>query len=326
MIIGQDEAIEKITNLLEKYLGGLSDSRRPIGSALFLGPTGVGKTAVVEALCEGLYGDANHMIKIDCAEFQHSHEVAKLIGSPPGYLGHRETPPRLKQETVTGLYTKEVPFAVVLFDEIEKASDAVWQLMLGMLDRGVLTMGDNSVTDFTKCIIIMTSNVGAREINTDNTLGFGYQDEFTNKVIENKSLSAARSKFTPEFLNRLDEIVVFNTLTRTDIEKIMHLECDKIRGKLIVKAGTRVEISPAAFKELLTRGYDKKYNARGIRRTLEKEIMTPLARAISSFEVSWGDLLVMDYMDGRFQFHSLKQKVTEHGVICENPAGCVPER
>jgi ATP-dependent Clp protease ATP-binding subunit ClpB len=123
LIVGQDEAIEKITNLLERYLGGLSDPKRPIGSAIFLGPTGVGKTAVVEAMCEGLYGKADHMIKIDCAEYQHSHEVAKLIGSPPGYLGHKDTPARLKQETITGLYTPDVPFAVVLFDEIEKAAD-----------------------------------------------------------------------------------------------------------------------------------------------------------------------------------------------------------
>jgi len=305
LIVGQNEAIEKITNLLERYLGGLSDPKRPIGSAIFLGPTGVGKTAVVEAMCEGLYGDAHHMIKIDCAEFQFGHEIAKLIGSPPGYLGHKETPARLKQETILGLQTMDVPFTVILFDEIEKASDDLWHLLLGILDRGALTLGDNSKTDFTKTIIIMTSNVGAREISVDGRLGFGYQDEYTDQIIEDKSMSAARAKFSPEFLNRLDEIVVFNMLDKDAIEKIMHMECNKIKKSLLEKKGTKIEVSPAAFKELLERGFDKKYNARGIRRTLEKEIMTPMARAISSFEVSWGDFIVMNYGDGKFHFHAM---------------------
>lgn len=315
LIVGQNEAIDKITNLLERFIGGMSDPFRPIGSALFLGPTGVGKTAVVEAMCEGLYGDANHMVKIDCAEFQYGHEIAKLIGSPPGYLGHKETPARLKQETIKALQTGDVPFTVVLFDEIEKASDDLWHLLLGILDKGTLTLGDNSRTDFTKCIILMTSNVGAREINLDGKLGFGYQDEHTSQVIEDKSMSAARAKFSPEFLNRLDEIVVFNTLDKESIEKIMHLECYTCKGKLIAKAGVKLEVSPAAFKELLERGFDKKYNARGIRRTLEKEIMTPLARAISSFEVTWGDFLVMDYREGKFYFYSMKQKVGDEGLV-----------
>ena len=183
LIVGQSEAVSRITNLLERFLGGLGDPERPIGSALFLGPTGVGKTAVVEALCEGLYGDPNHMIKIDCTEFQHTHEIAKLIGSPPGYLGHRETPARLTQKTVTDLYTTDVPFAVVLFDEIEKAADQVWELLLGILDRGKLTLGDNTKTDFTKTIVILTSNVGARDITDDNRLGFGNDLPFTGKDI-----------------------------------------------------------------------------------------------------------------------------------------------
>jgi ATP-dependent Clp protease ATP-binding subunit ClpB len=329
LIVGQDEAIDKVTNLLERFLGGLSDPRRPIGSAIFLGPTGVGKTAVVEAMCEGLYGKADHMVKIDCAEFQHSHEVAKLIGSPPGYLGHRETPARLTQKTIADLYTNDVPFAVILFDEIEKAADEIWQLLLGVLDRGLLTLGDNSKTDFTKTIVIMTSNVGARGITEDGKLGFGHpnSEEFTSKIIEDKSMSAARAKFTPEFLNRLDEIVVFNTLDRTAIETIMHMECNKIKKALLEKAGTKIEVSPAAFKELLERGFDKKYNARGIRRTLEKEIMTPMARAISSYEITWGDFIVMDYRDGKFHFHAIGvQKESPDGTIRVYPEGSIPTR
>jgi ATP-dependent Clp protease ATP-binding subunit ClpC len=164
----------------------------------------------------------------------------------------------------------------------------------------------------------MTSNVGAREITEDGRLGFGNPnfEELSTKVIEDKSLSAARSKFTPEFLNRLDEIVVFNTLTKEDIDKIMHMECAKIKKRMMEKAGTKIEVSPAAFKELLVRGFDKKYNARGIRRTLEREIMTPMARAISSFEIVWGDFIVMDYRDGKFYFHSMNvQKESPSGLI-----------
>jgi ATP-dependent Clp protease ATP-binding subunit ClpA len=325
LIVGQNEAIEKITNLLERYLGGLSDPNRPIGSALFLGPTGVGKTAVVEAMCEGLYADPNHMIKIDCAEFQFGHEIAKLIGSPPGYLGHKETPARLKEETIKGLQTFDVPFSVILFDEIEKASDEIWQLMLGVLDRGSLTLGDNTRTDFTRSIIFMTSNVGAKAISKDNKLGFGNpnEDEYTGQVIEDKSMSAARAKFTPEFLNRLDEITVFNILSKEDIDKIMHMECAKVEMRLLAKSGIRAEISPAAFRELLDRGYDKKYNARGIRRTIEKEIMTPLARAISSFEVVFGDFIVVDYKD-KFIFTSTKQKEDANGLVRLYPEGSIP--
>ena len=327
LIVGQNGAVDRVTNLLERYLGGLGDPNRPIGSALFLGPTGVGKTAVVEALCEGLYGDPQHMVKIDCAEFQHSHEVAKLIGSPPGYLGHRETPARLTQAAITGLYTNDVPFAVVLFDEIEKAADEIWQLMLGILDRGVLTLGDNSRTEFKRTIIIMTSNVGARDITADGNLGFGHPTagEYTSKIIEDKSMSAARAKFTPEFLNRLDEIVVFNMLSKCDIERIMHLEFTKIEAALKIKAGVKIDLSPAAFDELLVRGFDKKYNARGIRRAIEKEIMSPMARAISSFEVVWGDHIVVDYRDGKFHFHAMASfKESPNGLIRPYPASSIP--
>jgi ATP-dependent Clp protease ATP-binding subunit ClpA len=326
LIVGQSEAIGKITNLLERFLGGLSSPDRPIGSALFLGPTGVGKTAVVEAMCEGLYGAPNHMIKIDCAEFQYGHEIAKLIGSPPGYLGHKETPARLKKEMIEGLYTVDVPFAVILFDEIEKASDEIWQLLLGVLDRATLTLGDNSVTNFSHCIILLTSNVGSKQISLDNKFGFGNpnEDEYSGKVIEDKSMSAARSKFTPEFLNRLDEIVVFNTLTKDNIEKIMHMECDKVKKTLLTKAGIKIDVSPSAFTGLLERGYDKKYNARGIRRTIEKEILTPVARAISSFEAVSGDVIVVDYKE-KFSFTSIKQKESDDGLVRLYPEGSIPK-
>jgi ATP-dependent Clp protease ATP-binding subunit ClpA len=311
LIVGQDEATTAITNCLEKFMSGMNGPQRPIASLLFLGPTGTGKTSVVEAFAEGITGNAVNMIKIDCAEFQFGHEIAKLIGSPPGYLGHKETPARFKDETIKKLQNFDVPFTIVLFDEIEKASDDLWNLLLGILDRGAITLGDNSVTDFTKTIIFMTSNVGSRKIAENGGLGFlpentEAQDE---KDIKATAQSAARAKFSPEFLNRLDEIVVFHTLSRDQIEEIMGMELKKIQVRFTRSSGNMLNVSPAALAELLLRGYDKKYNARGIRRTLEKEIMTPISRASSSGEIGHGENIVADFMDGAFRFYSLKQKV-----------------
>src|ERR1700727_2406593 len=157
-IVGQDQAVEKVAEIYQTFLAGLNSPGRPIGNLLFLGPTGSGKTRMVEAVAESLVGDMRAVIKIDCAEFQHSHEIAKLIGSPPGYLGHRETHPLLSQEVLNQYHTDRVKLSFVLFDEIEKASDALWNLLLGILDKGVLTLGDNRKVDFSRALIFMTSN------------------------------------------------------------------------------------------------------------------------------------------------------------------------
>src|SRR5436189_1498696 len=173
-IVGQDVAVEKVTEIYQMFLAGLNPPGRPVGNLLFLGPTGSGKTRVVEAIAESLFGDPRACIKIDCAEFQHSHEIAKLIGSPPGYLGHRETHPLLTQEALNQWHTEKLKLSILLFDEIEKASDALWQLLLGILDKATLTLGDNRRVDLSQCIIIMTSNLGACEMSNlvDGGLGF----------------------------------------------------------------------------------------------------------------------------------------------------------
>ena len=170
-IVGQDAAVEKVAEIYQMFLAGLNPPGRPVGNLLFLGPTGSGKTRVVEAMAESLFGDPHACIKIDCAEFQHSHEIAKLIGSPPGYLGHRETHPLLTQEALNQWHTEKLKLSILLFDEIEKASDALWQLLLGILDKATLTLGDNRRVDLSQCVIIMTSNLGASEMNeTDQRL------------------------------------------------------------------------------------------------------------------------------------------------------------
>src|ERR1700731_2813813 len=215
-IVGQQEAVREIVNIYQMYLTGINAPGRPIGNLLFLGPTGSGKTRTVEATAEALLKNARAVTKIDCAEFQHSHEIAKLIGSPPGYLGHRETHPLLSQEILNQHHTETVRLSLVLFDEIEKASDALWNLLLGILDKGTLTLGDNRNVDFSRCIIFMTSNLGAAEMSAaiSPTLGFsacdsrnyrhGEIDKGLSGKIERSGLYAVRKKFTPEFINRLD--------------------------------------------------------------------------------------------------------------------------
>src|SRR5512142_2697384 len=179
-IVGQDEAIQQIINIYQTNLAGMSSPGRPIGNFLFLGPTGSGKTRLVEATAESLVGDGRAVIKIDCAEFQHSHEIAKLIGSPPGYLGHRETHPLLTQEALNQWHTEKLKLSFVLFDEIEKASDALWQLLLGILDKATLTLGDNRRVDLSQCLIVMTSNLGAAEMSDLVGGGFGFAQKPEN--------------------------------------------------------------------------------------------------------------------------------------------------
>src|SRR4030095_4855321 len=173
-IVGQDQAVDKVVEIYQMFLAGLTPPGRPVGNLLFLGPTGSGKTRVVEAMAESLFGDPNARIKIDCAEFQHSHEIAKLIGSPPGYLGHRETHPLLTQEALNQFHTDKLKLTLLLFDEIEKASDALWQLLLGILDKATLTLGDNRRVDLSRTIVFMTSNLGAAEMEefVSGSIGF----------------------------------------------------------------------------------------------------------------------------------------------------------
>src|SRR5450432_3235156 len=215
-IIGQEEAIAQIVNIYQTHLAGMSSPGRPIGNLLFLGPTGSGKTRLVEATAESLVGDARAVIKIDCAEFQHSHEIAKLIGSPPGYLGHRETHPLLSQEVLNQHHTDRMKVSFVLFDEIEKASDALWNLLLGILDKATLTLGDNRKVDFSRCMIFMTSNVGAAEMNAvlRPKLGFGpgAPDDKVSEQLSRAGTEAARRRFSPEFINRIDGVVSFKPL------------------------------------------------------------------------------------------------------------------
>jgi ATP-dependent Clp protease ATP-binding subunit ClpA len=300
-VVGQERAVRKLASLYQVFLAGMTNPARPIGTMLFLGPTGSGKTHVVEAAAEVLFGDRDAVVKIDCAEFQHSHEIAKLIGSPPGYLGHRETPPLLTQENLSKHHTKQNPFTLVLFDEIEKASDALWQLLLGILDKATLTLGDNRRVDFSQTMIVMTSNLGAQEISKliDGAIGFApaassqsLQDELDQKIYRTAT-EAARRKFSPEFINRIDKVVVFRSLRHEELRRIVDLELASLQRRIDEGAAEKFTVTAtAAGKE--AEGTDYRCGARHLKRAIERFVVCPLANLAATRQVRLGDVVVLD--------------------------------
>jgi len=311
-IVGQDAAVEKVVEIYQMFLAGLNPPGRPVGNLLFLGPTGSGKTRVVEALSEALFGDARACIKIDCAEFQHSHEIAKLIGSPPGYLGHRETHPLLTQEALNQWHTDKLKLSVLLFDEIEKASDALWQLLLGILDKATLTLGDNRRVDLSQCIIIMTSNLGASEMSNmlEGGLGFAQKPTLVDSTLDDKinrsALDAARRKFTPEFMNRIDKAVVFGTLRPEHLEQILEIELGMVQQRVLMASPAYQFVfncTPKVKSFLLHEGTDPKYGARHLKRAIERNLVFPLANLVATSQVKLGDFIRVDLnAEGRITF------------------------
>ena len=309
-VVGQDEAVHQIVRAYQTYLAGLSPVGRPIGNFLFLGPTGSGKTRIVEATAESLLKNSRAVIKIDCAEFQHSHEIAKLIGSPPGYLGHRETHPLLSQETLNQHHTEKVKLSFVLFDEIEKASDAVWNLLLGILDKATLTLGDNRKVDFSSAMIFLTSNLGAAEMSSllSPRLGFhvpSSEDTSSNGKlsarISDMGVAAARRKFTPEFINRLDKIVVFKSLGVEELRRIVDIELDIVQERIQTAAGGRpflVNVIDSAREFLLVEGTDFRYGARHLKRAIERLLVQPLSNLMASGQIHSGDCIRVSHEDG----------------------------
>src|SRR5205085_1738933 len=309
-IVGQERAVRRMSGLYQIFLAGMNPLNRPVGTMLFLGPTGSGKTRVVEAAAEVLYGDPNAVIKIDCAEFQHSHEIAKLIGSPPGYLGHRETSPMLTQENLDRFHTDEIKLSLVLFDEIEKASDSLWQLLLGILDNATLTLGDNRRVDFSKTMVIMTSNLGAREMSELISGGIGFapgkgaknpNDTEVDHKIYRTAVEAARRKFSPEFMNRIDKGVVFRSLKEHHLRQILELELQAVQDRIMRAAGTKFvfQCSEAAKDFLLQEGIDFKYGARHLKRSIERFLVYALSNLVATEQVGLGDLVHVDYDESR---------------------------
>jgi ATP-dependent Clp protease ATP-binding subunit ClpA len=313
-IVGQDAAIDKVVEIYQMFLASLNAPGRPLGNLLFLGPTGSGKTRVVEAMAEALFGDPRAVIKIDCAEFQHSHEIAKLIGSPPGYLGHRETHPLLTQEALNQWHTEKRKLTLLLFDEIEKASDALWQLLLGILDKATLTLGDNRRVDLSQCLIVMTSNLGAGEMSDILTGGLGFaKSKNSERVVDTRldekitrtAQEAARRKFSPEFMNRIDKMVVFKTLKPEHLEHILEIELGMVQQRILQATGNQQFVfscTNPVKKFLLVEGTDPKYGARHLKRSIEKNIVFPLANLVATSQIKLGDFIRIDMKDSRLTF------------------------
>jgi ATP-dependent Clp protease ATP-binding subunit ClpB len=302
-IVGQDEGVQALVDLYQVFTAGLNSPGRPVGNLLFLGPTGSGKTRIVEAAAEVLFGSARAVIKIDCAEFQHSHEIAKLIGSPPGYLGHRETHPLITPESLSANHTEKLKLSFLLFDEIEKASDALWQLLLGMLDKATLTLGDNRRVDLSQTVIFLTSNLGATDITDLMEGGYGFiksdDKPKTNldQKVERTAIEAARRKFSPEFMNRLDKLVVFHPLQREELQAVLDIELGQVQKRVLDTALGKFlfRVTDAGREFLIQEGTDQRYGARHLKRAIERYVVYPLANLLATQQVRMGDLVRIDW-------------------------------
>src|ERR1700682_2706542 len=320
-VVGQEEGVRALVDLYQVFCAGMSSAGRPVGNLLFLGPTGSGKTRIVEAAAEVLFNNPRAVIKVDCAEFQHSHEIAKLIGSPPGYLGHRETHPLITQEALAQYHKEDLKLSFLLFDEIEKASDALWQLLLGILDKATLTLGDNRRVDLSQTMIFLTSNLGGGEITELMTGGMGFvqpSDKTVDKLdgkVERTAQEAAKKKFSPGFMNRLDKVVVFHPLRHEQLEEILEIELGMVQQRVLDTGRGQFlfRVTPAARKYVLEEGTDLKYGARHLKRAIEKYVVYPLANLLAREAVRFGDMLVLDW-DGK-SMHLSFQKEGEGAVV-----------
>jgi ATP-dependent Clp protease ATP-binding subunit ClpB len=290
-VVGQHEAVKAVSNAVRRARSGLQDPNRPIGSFIFLGPTGVGKTELARALAEFLFDDEDAMIRLDMSEYQERHTVARMIGAPPGYVGYDEG----------GQLTEAVrrrPYSVVLFDEIEKAHPEVFNALLQILDDGRLTDGKGRTVDFTNTVIIMTSNVGSQWISEETN-----PDEIRSKV-----MSALRQKFRPEFLNRIDETIIFHALTQEHLVKIVDIQLERIK-EFVADRNIDLRVSPAARQALAEEGFDPVYGARPLKRTIQRRIQDPLAMELLEGEFKAGDTVRVDFKDGEYVFERAEERV-----------------
>jgi len=292
-VVGQPQALAQIVPYVQMHQAGLSPEGRPAGVFLLLGPTGTGKTRTVEALADVLHGREKHMLKVDCGEFQMEHEVAKLIGAPPGYLGHRETPPMLTQQKLGAVASESSDLALVLFDEIEKAAPSMTRLLMGVLDKAVLRLGDNSTVNFERTLIFLTSNLGAREMRDHIRPGFGFQAAVSSTGSTHKlhqiGMGAVRRHFAPEFVNRIDSIVTYLPLSEEALADIVDLQIAALELHIENRLGERafeLDVSVAARRFLLEKGTSSEYGARELKRTILRELTQPLAAMVAKGEVA----------------------------------------
>jgi ATP-dependent Clp protease ATP-binding subunit ClpA/ActR/RegA family two-component response regulator len=297
-VVGQPNVINVIVPYIEMFQAGLAPENRPVGVFLLLGPTGTGKTRTVEALAETLHGSSRNVLKIDCGEFQMEHEVAKLIGAPPGYLGHRETQPMLSQQKLTSVTSDKCGLSLVLFDEIEKAAPSLTRLLLGVLDRGVLRLGDNSVVNFEKSLVFLTSNLGAREMMREISPDFGFasatvsgtREDLTQKL-QGIALVAVRKKFSPEFINRIDHVITYRPLDAESFSAITDHEIASLQSHVNTRLGNRcftIEVPFETRQWLIEHGTSAEYGARELKRTIHKNLTQPLATLVAKNQIEPG--------------------------------------
>ena len=302
-VVGQEDALHAVSRAVRRARSGMKDPKRPVGSFLFLGPTGVGKTELARSLAEFLFGSEDAMIRLDMSEYMERHEVAKLIGAPPGYVGFEDG----------GKLTEAIrrkPYSVVLFDEIEKAHPDVFNVMLQLLDDGRLTDGQGHVTDFRNCVVIMTSNIGVTDKMGGRALGFGGaadQSAADTKRMKETVNEAAKKAFRPEFLNRIDEILVFEPLGRTELIKIVDIMLADVL-KRAKEHKMEVEVDEEAKAFILEKGYDPKYGARPLRRTIQKMIEDEVSNRLLESSIADGDKIIISRGEDALKFDITEKK------------------
>jgi ATP-dependent Clp protease ATP-binding subunit ClpA len=314
-IIGQPHAMQSIVPYVRMYEAGLNPEGRPAGVFLLLGPTGTGKTRTVEALAEVLHGSRRHHLRVDCGEYQMDHEVAKLIGAPPGYLGHRETHPLLTQARLASVTSQDSSLSIVLFDEIEKAAPSLTRLLLGVLDKATLRLGDNNIVNFERSLIFLTSNVGARGMQDalGSGMGFARLADQTAAAdasrLESIAMRAARRSFTPEFMNRIDAVVTYQPLSNDALQEILDIQLRELQQHIELRLGVRafrVDVTQRGRLFLLSRGTSLEYGAREIRRALHRHVTQPIAAMIAEGRVRPGSRIRIDAPadSGQLQFRA----------------------
>ena len=314
-LVGQTEAIHSVIPYVEMFQAGLGPEGRPAGVFLLLGPTGTGKTRTVEALAEVLHGSAKSIIRVDCGEFQMEHEVAKLIGAPPGYLGHRETPPMFTQQKLSAITSEKCGLSIVLFDEIEKAAPSMTRLLLGVLDKAALRLGDNTTVNFDRTMIFLTSNLGAsgmaKELRPD--FGFGGMARRDQSPLRSRieaiGMTAVRRKFSPEFVNRLDSIVTYSPLSAESLNRILDLQLTAMQQHLDRRLGARsftIALTGRAREAVLAQGSSLAHGARELKRTLDRRLLQPVASRVSRGAIPAGARVSLDCDDSVFAIHVSK--------------------
>lgn len=307
-VVGQPEAMTRIVPYIQMHQAGLAPAGRPVGVFLLLGPTGTGKTRTVEALAQVLHGSEKHLLKVDCGEFQMEHEVAKLIGAPPGYLGHRETQPLLTQQKVNSAASEKSGLSIILFDEIEKAAASMTRLLLGVLDKAILRLGDNTNVNFERTLIFLTSNLGAHSMKKELNPDFGFeamvpkQRVQVSEKLQQIGLAAVRRRFSPEFVNRIDSVVTYQPLGEAALGRIVEHQIVELQTHIVNRLGPRafgLEVTRSSRQFLLQKGTSAEYGARELKRTIHRHLTQPLAALVAAGRIPPGSTIRIEVGDDR---------------------------